>query len=146
MPLTDRQTLIAGAVMNAGGRSPYRALAKGAGERHLVRTELLEPTRSAAPPQSRRPLACVAHMTDLHVGDVQSPARFEFLNREYGDPRFAELVPVQRPQEALTPHALGALTRTLNGELAGPVTGAPLELVLTGGTRSTTGSTTRCAT
>jgi hypothetical protein len=72
-------------------------------------------------------------MTDLHVGDVQSPARFEFLNREYGDPRFAELVPVQRPQEALTPHALDALTRTLNGELAGPVSGAPLELVLTGG-------------
>jgi metallophosphoesterase (TIGR03767 family) len=131
--LTDRQTLTTGAVVNAGRRSPYRALARGAGEDHLVRTELLDPARAATPPRGRRPIACVAHMTDLHVGDVQSPARFEFLNREYGDPRFAELVPVQRPQEALTPHALDALTRTLNGELAGPVSGAPLELVLTGG-------------
>ena len=104
----------------------------------MIRTELLgEP---GAPPAGdgraaaageRRALACVAHMTDLHVGDVQSPARFEFLDREFLDPRFAELIPMQRPQEALTPHALDALVRTLNGGLAGPITGAATELVLT---------------
>ncbi len=133
MPLTDRETLAAGEVVKAGRRSAYRALAKGAGEDHVVRADLLGADRAAMPSGGRRPIACIAHMTDLHVGDVQSPARFEFLNREYGDPRFAELVPVQRPQEALTPHALSALTSTLNGRLAGPVAGAALELVLTGG-------------
>ncbi len=133
MPLTDRETLAAGEVVKAGRRSAYRALAKGAGEDHVVRADLLGADRAAMPSGGRRPIACIAHMTDLHVGDVQSPARFEFLNREYGDPRFAELVPVQRPQEALTPHALSALTSTLNEGLAGPVAGAALELVLTGG-------------
>ena len=133
MPLTHRQTLIAGDALSAGGRSPYRALARGGGEDHQVRSELPGATDGALPGGDRRPIACLAHMTDLHVGDVQSPARFEFLNREFGDPRFAELVPVQRPQEALTPHALDALVRTLNSGLAGPVSGAPLELVLTGG-------------
>jgi len=75
----------------------------------------------------------MVHMTDLHIGDVQSPARFEFFNREFRDPRFAGLIPTQRPQEALTAHALDALVRTLNGGLTGPITGAAPELVLTGG-------------
>ncbi len=81
----------------------------------------------------RRPIACVAHITDLHVTDVQSPARFEYLNREFTDPRFVSLVPVQRPQEALTAHALNALVGALNTGMNGPVTKAPLQLVLTGG-------------
>jgi metallophosphoesterase (TIGR03767 family) len=133
MPLTDRQTLAAGAVLSTGDRSSYRALTRDAGEDHMIRGELLGPGPGPMPGAARRPIACLAHLTDLHVGDVQSPLRFEFLNREFGDPRFAELVPVQRPQEALTPHALAALVGTLNGDLTGPVTGAPLELVATGG-------------
>ncbi|MGO8686446.1 MAG: hypothetical protein ACLQT7_04555 [Candidatus Dormibacteria bacterium] len=133
MPLTHRQTLIPGGVLGLGASAPYRALADGDGEDHVLRSELVDLTPDAGPGGPRRAIACLAHMTDLHIGDVQSPARFEFLNRELLDPRFAELVPVQRPQEALTPHALDALVRTLNGGLAGPMTGAPLELVLTGG-------------
>jgi metallophosphoesterase (TIGR03767 family) len=107
-------------------------VARRAGEEHVVRAEL-PGTASGPVPAGRRAIACVAHMTDLHVGDVQSPARFEYLNREYLDPRFAELIPMQRPQEALAPHALDALVRTLNGGLAGPISGASPELVLTGG-------------
>ncbi len=49
------------------------------------------------------------------------PARFEFLNRYFADPRYAGLVPVQRPQEALTPHAVDATLRTVNA-LRGPAT------------------------
>ena len=146
MPLTDRETLAAGEVVKAGRRSAYRALAKGAGEDHVVRADLLGADRAAMPSGGRRPIACIAHMTDLHVGDVQSPARFEFLNREYGDPRFAELVPVQRPQEALTPHALSALTSTLNGGWRARSPAPPWSWSSPGATRSTTGSTTRSAT
>jgi metallophosphoesterase (TIGR03767 family) len=140
MPLTHRQTLGAGDILGTGTLSPYRAVVARPGEEHVIRTELLaEPGASPAgdgqalPAGERRAIACVAHMTDLHVGDVQSPARFEFFNREFRDPRFAGLVPTQRPQEALAAHALAALVRSLNGGLAGPITGAAPELVLTGG-------------
>jgi hypothetical protein len=105
MPLTDRQTLGPGDILGTGTLSPYRAVAPGPGEEHVIRTELLaEPGASPAgdgqalPAGERRAIACVAHMTDLHVGDVQSPARFEFFNREFRDPRFAGLVPTQRPR------------------------------------------------
>jgi metallophosphoesterase (TIGR03767 family) len=133
MALTHRQTLGAGDVLREGGSAPFRAVGTADGEEHAIRLELLGSPSGSPPRRARRPIACVAHMTDLHIGDVQSPVRFEFLNREFLDPRFAELVPVQRPQEALTPHALASLVRTLNGGLAGPISGASLELVLTGG-------------
>ena len=140
MPLTHRQTLGPGDTLSTGTLSSYRAVAARPGEEHVIRTELLgepDPPPAGDLPAfaagGQRAIACVAHMTDLHVGDVQSPARFEFFNREFRDPRFAGLIPTQRPQEALTAHALDALVRTLNGGLAGPLTGATPELVLTGG-------------
>ena len=71
-------------------------------------------------------------MTDLQLADVQSPTRFEFLNRYFADPRYAEIVPVQRPQEALTPHAVDATLRTLNA-VTGPVTGMAPQLAVTTG-------------
>ena len=79
-----------------------------------------------------RPLLCLVHITDLQLADVQSPTRFEFLNRYFADPRYADIVPVQRPQEALTAHAVDAMLRTLNAA-RGPATGAPLHLAVTTG-------------
>ena len=73
-------------------------------------------------------IACLAHITDLHVTDAESPGRFEFVNREWGDPRFRELLTMQRPQEMLNTHAIAAMVRTINSIESGPVTGAPLEL------------------
>ena len=72
------------------------------------------------------------HITDLQLADVQSPARFEFLNARFADPRYAEILPVQRPQEALTVHAVDATIRTL-GAVHGPATGLPLQLAVTTG-------------
>ncbi len=131
MPLTHLRRLGSGHVLATGAHLPYRAVVTQPGERHVVRSELAG--SSVATVSVERPIACIAHMTDLHVTDVQSPARFEFLNREFSDPRFVKLVPVQRPQEALTPHALNALISALNTGMTGPLTHAPLELVLTGG-------------
>ena len=78
-------------------------------------------------------LACFAHLTDLHVTDVQSPARFEFLNREYRDPRFRELLPMHRPQEALGAHAVAAMVRALNATENAPVAGGRIDLVVMSG-------------
>jgi metallophosphoesterase (TIGR03767 family) len=119
--------------------TPYRAVEIIEGERHLIRDDF-----GAASPTSAdgstggsrspagRPLGCLVHITDLQLADVQSPARFEFLNRYFADPRYAQIVPVQRPQEALTAHAVDATVRTLNA-VSGPATGAAIELAVTTG-------------
>jgi len=55
------------------------------GEKHSFRYELTSP-EIADRFRIGTTLASIAHLTDLHVTDVQSPARFEFINREYLDP------------------------------------------------------------
>ena len=130
-PLTTQRRLGPGEPLRAGSASAYRAVALVPGEPHLVRDDLVG--RSDAGPRSGRALAVLAHVTDLQLADVQSPTRFEHLNRGFGDPRYRKIIPVQRPQEALTAHAVEATLRTLNRLPGGPLSGAPLELVVTTG-------------
>jgi metallophosphoesterase (TIGR03767 family) len=130
-PLTTDRRLGAGAVLRHGASAKYRAVRIIDGEPHLVREDFLGAGQGLAP-VTARPLLCLAHITDLQLADVQSPARFEFLNRYFADPRYAEIVPVQRPQEALTAHAVDATLRTING-VRGPVTGAAPDLAVTTG-------------
>jgi 3',5'-cyclic AMP phosphodiesterase CpdA len=61
------------------------------------------------------PIARFIHLTDLHVTDAQSPARFEFVNHLERDSRFRELLTMQRPQEMLNMHAVAAMIQTING-------------------------------
>lgn len=119
-------------MVGRGAEGVYRTLETGPGEPHVRRTELLTgPPRPD--PVSRRSLLCLGHLTDLQLADVQSPARFEYLNRMAGVPGYEALVPVQRPQEALTPRAVDAMVRRLAAYAGSPVTGAPLQLVVTTG-------------
>jgi 3',5'-cyclic AMP phosphodiesterase CpdA len=80
------------------------------GEPQVVRTDIVagDATRDG------ERIARIAHLTDLHVTDTQSPARFEFVNREAHDPRFRELLTMQRPQETLNTHAIAAMVRAIN--------------------------------
>jgi hypothetical protein len=130
-PLTTHRRLAPGTVLRQGASSPYRAVEGIAGEPHVLRDDL-SPVDPATRPPRTRPLLCLVHVTDLQLADVQSPTRFEFLNRYFADPRYAGLVPVQRPQEALTPHAVDATLRTVNA-LRGPATGLPPALAVTTG-------------
>jgi metallophosphoesterase (TIGR03767 family) len=130
-PLTTHRRLGPGAILRSGRSAPYRAVAIVEGEPHLIRDEL----GASGPDPARGPgraLLSLVHITDLQLADVQSPARFEFLNAHFADPRYAELVPVQRPQEALTVYAVDATIRTL-GAVQGPATGLPLQLAVTTG-------------
>jgi metallophosphoesterase (TIGR03767 family) len=129
--LTTDRRLDAGPVQRRGSVDIYRDVSPAPGEPRTVREDLVGAGRNLHP--NGRTLACIAHLTDLHMTDVQSPGRFEFVNREYGDPRFRELLPMQRPQEALNAHAIDAMVRTINRIEVGPVTGSPLELVVTTG-------------
>ncbi len=122
-PLTTQRSLAPGAVLR------YRAVEATEGEPHIVRGEV----GTAGPGRGTgRPLLCLVHLTDLQLADVQSPIRFEFLNRHVADPRYAHLVPMHRPQEALAARAVDATLRTVNA-LSGPATGAPLQLAVTTG-------------
>jgi len=122
-------------VARHGALAPYRSLTVIDGEPHLLRDDLA-PAGGAGPADRARlggrPLFCLAHVTDLQLADVQSPARFEFLNRYFADPRYSKIIPVQRPQEALTAHAVSATVRTINA-LTGPATGLAPQLVVTTG-------------
>jgi len=122
--LTTQRRLGAGAC----SRGAYRAVAELEGEPHVVRRELVGDS-SEGSVEPNRPITTLAHITDLHVTDVQSPARFEFVNIEWEDPRFRELLTMQRPQEALSVHAIDAMVRTLNAIEGGPLTGSPIALV-----------------
>ena len=126
--LTTERRLGAGPVIGKGTRAEYRAVAELEGEPHVVRTELTGDADSQSV-EPERAIIAIGHITDLHVTDVQSPARFEFVNRYADDPRFRELITMQRPHEALNVHAIDAMVRTLNGIGASPITGAPLQLV-----------------
>jgi metallophosphoesterase (TIGR03767 family) len=130
--LTVRRRLAAGPILRTGSAAPYRGLIEMDGEPHAVRTELTGPVAGELPAR-RGALLALVHLTDLHVTDVESPARFEFLNRFAGDPRFRELLTMQRPQEALNAHAIAAMVRAVNEIEAAPVSGSPLDLlVMTG--------------
>ena len=135
--LTTAQRLVAAEVVREGSLAAYRRLTADSGEPHVVRDDLVpaaqlrwQDARSAG---TVRPLLALAHITDLQLADIQSPARFEFFNAHWQDPRFAELVPVQRPQEALTAHAVDATLRTINRLECAPVGGLPLGLAVTTG-------------
>jgi hypothetical protein len=131
--LTTHRRLGHGAVLRSGLSAPYRAIEIGAGEPHLIRDDFgagVSGSESVHDPG--RPLLCLVHITDLQLADVQSPTRFEFLNANFADRRYAGLIPVQRPQEALTVHAVDATIRTLGG-VHGPATGLPMQLAVTTG-------------
>jgi metallophosphoesterase (TIGR03767 family) len=130
--LTLTRTLVPGDVLREGTVGAYRAITDGPGEPHLVRTDLAGPA-PARISGDVRPLLVFAHATDLQLADVQSPARFEFCNQHVDDPRFHSLVPMHRPQEALTARAAQAMVRTLNSLRQGPRSGADIELVVTTG-------------
>jgi metallophosphoesterase (TIGR03767 family) len=127
--LTLYRRLDAGPVQRRGSLSPYRSVAEVDGEPHAVRSELVGTAVAGTVKTPGTAIASLAHITDLHMTDVQSPARFEFINREYADPRFRELLPMHRAQEALNAHAIDAMVETLNRISGGPLTGRPLELV-----------------
>lgn len=118
--LTTERRLGAGAVLGEGTQAAYRGIAELEGEPHAA-TSL------------KRAIACFVHITDVHVTDTESPARFEYVNGYWQDPRFRELLTMQRPQETLNTHAIAAMVRTINGLDAGPLTGlAPQLVVFTG--------------
>ncbi len=123
---TLERTLLRG----SPGVGGYAPVVVAPGEPHVVRTDLgvIPGTRRAA---RRRPLLTFAHLTDVHVVDVQSPMRVEYLDRyEDGAGGPGLFGAAYRPQEMLTAHVAEAMVQAVNRVGVGPVTGAPLAFAL----------------
>ncbi|POX38378.1 TIGR03767 family metallophosphoesterase [Streptomyces sp. Ru73] len=105
------------------GTTGYRRLGDGPAWSRVVRTELA----SARPGRDERrtTLASFVQFTDLHLVDVQSPLRYEYLR--------AQTASAWRPQEALSVAGLVSLIERVNALEGGPATGSPLAFAMTTG-------------
>lgn len=111
------------ATIRPRGDGRYRRLGWAPGEPHLVRDDLgtgHDPDRAAR----RRSMLYVAHHTDAHVCDAQSPARL------VGGESYGWVNPGSdsghRPQETCTTHVLDSLVRATNAVATSPVSGTPM--------------------
>jgi metallophosphoesterase (TIGR03767 family) len=105
------------------GTGGYRRLTDGPGWKRVLRTDLA--AAKSGRDTSRTALACFVQLSDLHLTDVQSPLRTEFLR--------AASVSGWRPQEALTVAGVASLIERVNGLHGGSATGAPIGFVMTTG-------------
>jgi metallophosphoesterase (TIGR03767 family) len=121
------QTILRG----AAGLGGYVTLTTGPGEPYLLRGELAgvgTHERSGG-----RVLACFEQLTDVHVVDVQSPARFEFFDAYGSIPGLSDFKSAYRPQELLSTQVGDAMVRRLRQIGRGPSTGRPVQFaVITG--------------
>ncbi|MCF8587585.1 TIGR03767 family metallophosphoesterase [Gordonia liuliyuniae] len=101
----------------------YRKLVQGKGWPLYVREELAgaKSTRDS----TRTGLASFVQLTDIHITDVQSPARFEYVHPLQG--------PAYRPQEALGTQGAVALIERINALSGGPFTGRAFDCVVSTG-------------
>lgn len=110
-------------------RGSYRTLVSGAGEEFIPRWDLLGRVADAGRTRSRRSLAYLAHLSDIHVIDAQSPARMDAI-QSIAPELFTDAC---RPQDTLTVHVLASMVDSVAGAHTSAVTGAPLIAALSTG-------------
>jgi metallophosphoesterase (TIGR03767 family) len=118
-------------VRGTAGSGGYAPLTTAAGEPFLFRGDLAGV--SGHPTGDRRVLTCFAQLTDVHVMDVQSPARFEFFDAYAGLPGLSDFSSAYRPQELLSAQVGDAMVGQLRRVGRGPATGAPLRFAVVTG-------------
>jgi len=124
-------TLARTIVRGLAGAGGYARLTAAAGEPYLFRGELAGVSRHSR--RHRRVLTCFAQLTDVHVMDVQSPARFEYFDQYSGIAGLSDFGSAYRPQELLSAQVASAMVTQLRRVRRGPATGAPVRFaVITG--------------
>ena len=125
-PTTLLQTI---AMSSQPVRGDYRTLRAAAGEEFIPRYDLLgkeaDPARTAA----RRSLYYMAHLSDIHVIDAQTPARMDAV-QSIAPELFTDAC---RPQDTLTVHVLSSVVDSVVAAQTSAVTGAPLAGALSTG-------------
>ncbi len=128
-PSTAGTTLDRVIVRGAAGAGGYAPLKYGPGEPFLTRGELAG--LSTHQSGSGRVIASFAQLTDIHVMDVQSPARFEFFD-PYGA-FFSDFASAHRPQELMSAQVGDAMVAQLRQLGRGPATGRPIQFAVVTG-------------
>lgn len=118
IPSTLQQTLLRGSVV----QGEYRRLATGPGEPYLPRLDLLRRTPDAGRVKDRRSLLYLAHLSDLHLIDAQSPCRMEPMIVQ-SESTWAGAF---RPHEQLTVATVAAMVDGFHQARYSPLTRAPL--------------------
>lgn len=121
---TGGTTLAQVGVPGAARRGGYRPLVAGGGWPLVVRQDLAG--AGAAREGARTALASFVQLTDMHITDVQSPARFEYTHDLVSSSAF-------RPHEALNTQGAVALVKRINAVASGPFTGRRFDCVVTTG-------------
>ncbi len=125
-PTTLQQTILQKTVAQ---NKNYRVLTTGPGETSVVRPDLVAADPSPARTTTRRSLAYLGHTSDIHIIDVQSPARLEPVSQFS-----TTLIPGNfRPQESMSVYVQAAMIKALSDAAYSPVTGAPMMAVLNTG-------------
>jgi metallophosphoesterase (TIGR03767 family) len=133
-PETTAQGRIVPGEARDGG---YRRLTAEAGEQHTVRTELFGGSLPGGWQRSATPLLAIAHLSDTHVMDHQSPGRAELVDR-FSDPdsplrSAVGIIGTYRAQELFTYQVAEAMIQAVRRLAAAPVSAAPLDFaVITG--------------
>jgi len=110
-------------------RGVYRTLLAGPGEEFIPRFDVLGRTADQARTASRRSLYYLAHLSDIHVIDAQTPARMDAI-QSISPSLFTDAC---RPQDTLTVHVLSSVVDSVVAAQTSPVTGAPLAGALSTG-------------
>jgi len=100
----------------------YRKLVARSGEQHVPRADLLGAAPGAGRAASRRSLLYLGHLSDMHLMDAQSPARFEPMIAE----NHATWGGAFRPQDTLTTQVASAMVSSIADVRVSQITGAPL--------------------
>jgi metallophosphoesterase (TIGR03767 family) len=132
-PFGAGTTLARTLVRGTPGAGGYAPITTAPGEPYLVRSDL----GTAATLHHRRGnvLASFVQLTDIHVMDVQSPARFEFFD-PYGSlpiPGLSDFTSAYRPQELLSAQVGDAMVQQLRDVRYGPATGHRLQFAVVTG-------------
>jgi metallophosphoesterase (TIGR03767 family) len=124
-------------VPGEAGAGGYRPLTTEPGERHLVRAELSGGSLADGWRRGTTPLLVIAHLSDTHVMDHQSPARAELIDR-YSDPdspirATVGIIGSYRAQELFTYQVAEAMVQAVRDTVGAPVSGAPLDFAVVTG-------------
>ena len=130
---TARRRLIPADAAEGG----YRKLTSDAGEQHTVRTELCGGSLADGWQRAASPLMVLAHLSDTHVMDHQSPGRAELVDR-FSDPdsplrTTVGLIGTYRAQELFTYHVAEAMVRAVRQTTGAPFSAAPLDFAVVTG-------------
>lgn len=107
---------------SSGEANRYRPLVAGPGEPHIPRLDILGRSPNPDRAGTRRSLVYLAHLSDMHVIDAQSPCRIEpMIVQDH-----AAWGSAFHPQDPLTVHVTAAMVDSFAAARRSPLTGAPM--------------------